>query len=167
AGNTLKVRVASVGTGENLGDNIFESFNFTSGWMVSPSASVVDADTFKAITNDATWARPTVNLLVSTKLYKGSYDGVSSNGKINRCMDDSFGTTYLPDGSSEVYFTAKTGYFFVFHSSNATDQTLDVSTLAVQQVTAPSATGIYFTNPVVTGTFNYNAASFTAVITKE
>jgi len=58
-------------------------------------------------------------------------------------------------------------YFFVqVLSTNATDGAY-FDTLSLQQVLTPSSSGIYFTDPVVTGTFNYNATSFTAIITKE
>lgn len=158
-GNTLKVKVSAVGTGETLQTNIFASFNFTSGWSTS-NATIIDATNFN-VTSASNYIR-TNNTHTIGALYKSSFSAI---GIPNNYLRDNNGVILCARDGSNNYATALGNSTLI--NGNTGTGNLQVTTLVSQKVLTPSATGIYFTDPVVTGTFNYNATSFTATITKD
>lgn len=171
-GNTLKVKVSAAGTGETLDTEVMTNGTFDQpiGWALSAGSSIVGGQlTITVTAGEMQYAyRPDVDLTTGA-LYQIVVDIDSATGTFGLCSAQGNNwtpLTNLSDGTI-LYRTALSsstdmGIKRVTTSGNYSGV---FNSISVKKVLTPSATGIYFTDPVVTGTFDYNAASFTAVVT--
>lgn len=174
AGNTLKVKVSAAGTGETLGDTLNISNCENSSFVTFDGAS---SSGFHAVSDASAQRGGTADELafIQYGLYKTVYTATLTTGTSNASLRSALTGTLNTNlnanvsGSNSFYTTwpdASTNGVVSFRSVSTVSE-FTIADLAAKQVLTPTATGIYFTDPVVTGTFNYNAASFTAVVTRQ
>jgi hypothetical protein len=156
--NTLKCLVGAAGTGETTTD-VLPAFNFTSGWTTS-NATINNATTFTPSAANG-FMYYTSAPMTPRGLFKGSFTRTA--GSCYVANDDA--TPLWVTGNSNVYKTnsATTGGILLFNGTNG--ETNTVSALTILKILTPSATGVWFSSPTVTGSFNYNAV-YTITVTK-
>lgn len=164
AGNTLKVKVSAAGTGETYTDLVTgDNSTFASdtgwwskgvGWSIGSGVATHLGTTGDLLHN---------NLGLSLALYEYSVDLVITVAVLRIYCGGSY-ISHGASGTFSKYLTAGTTTT-MWGARGTEGSNLTIDNLLIKQVLAPSATGIYFTDPQVVGTFNYYAASFTAVVT--
>lgn len=178
AGNTLKVKVSAAGTGETLGNELIDTWTNRVGFSYDiftlSGSDIVRAQ--ETSTDNTICYKATSDLPGAlTKNVIGLFTLASGNAPVYHINHS--GIT-LSSGNSDFSVTPTSGvgrtdyvtqsvagrvYHGFRNSTGVTDWS--ATGFSSKQVLTPSALGVYFTDPVVTGTFDYNAASFTAVVT--
>ena len=155
------------GSSETLGDNIshFASLDLTkSPWAYLITATVNDSNTF---TNTATNGVVGANILQKTALYKSSLNGSATAGVVS--LQDAAGGIFVTSGETGKYRTEIAAYANIYFNNNGggIGAVTDINSASVQQVTAPSSSGIIIKdlsgnqNFISKGaSFTYNAASY-------
>jgi hypothetical protein len=190
--NTLKVLVGAAGTGETYGADILPNNtavsdsstegNATTGWAstldtfessaISPSVGTYNFHCVSSTTqNYSVTKNATASALYKTNI---NYKKVSGVNYYEIWSTDvglqyfSLIITALTYTSITRYLTQSrsTGFYSKVQVGNAAAAELYTDNQYIEQVLAPSATGVWFSAPVVTGAFNYNAASYTVTISK-
>jgi hypothetical protein len=171
AGKTLVGYGKAAGTGETLNIDIFASFDFTSGWAGHGSGTITDANTF-ATPVAYGGIYKTADILTQGELMKYSYSATSSAGtpilKLGALGDS------LASGSSGLYHTIKSSDNKAYMMNTAIAASIDVATLAAQQVLTPSASGLTIVSAAGGSTYNWtsndglppNSASFALQVTR-
>jgi hypothetical protein len=168
----LKGVLKAAGTSETLDPDLLAGWNLTSGWSTT-KASITDADTFTATANDNSYAYKGAGTLSLESLYKGTFLAVSSAGRQAYIRNGNTAVTYVPNGTTK-YFTCNTdSWLAIGHLSNTIGQYLDITTMTIQQVTAPSSSGCTIVSAkggevynfsYKNASFTYNAASYYVII---
>lgn len=169
-GNTLKVKVSAAGTAETLGDELTGDATFDdgtkwtadAGWAVSGGK----ANATTVAINKLVYTKASVNTVGALYKMVSVCDSITSGTFAHRLTGETSGATYNSTGTKTDYITKLTFTARYFGINPVSTLTASFTDFSVKQVLTPSSTGIYFTDPVVTGTFDYNAASYTAVITR-
>jgi hypothetical protein len=143
--------IKSVGGGESLATNIFATFNFTLPWPKSGDATIVDADSFSGSSSNAFIYK--ANSVTIGRLYKQSLTGTSTTGTPFLTLDFTGWTARVNLNGTSTYYTAKSVHTLIVGGSSA-GQT-DVTTIGVEQVRTPSATGVVITNTKGGVTYNW------------
>jgi len=152
------------GSSETLDSDLFSGLNFTSGWSVA-NATINDADslTFKAIYGIVYKA----SILTIGALYKGSFDYTITSGTGTIQANADGYEIKLAKSSSGLYRTNLRTGFRVQMLSGTAPISGDITTMALQKVTAPSSSGVIIKD--LSGNqnfiskdanFTYNAASY-------
>lgn len=167
----LRGVLKAAGASETLGADLLSGFDFTSGWGVAGTGSIIDSNSFSSTGSGGV----NKSVLSSLRLYKRAYEksttAASSMFRISNTMgyispDD----TDLATGSK--YSTAIPNYLFCY-ARNSTAGTTDVTTFTVQQVLTPSSSGATITTlkngdvynwSYKNSSFTYNAASYYVII---
>jgi hypothetical protein len=160
--------VKEAGSSESLTD-IVSGWDFTSGWTTWFGATISDNNTFVTVgANGGVYKY----VLIGHQLYKNTFSATASLGVV-RATDLAVGDTFFSNGASGAYYTAiHTGgaQASLLIYCNSASSTVDVSTLQVEKVTAPSSSGVTIVNSQGGTTYNfaskdasftYNAASYT------
>jgi hypothetical protein len=141
---TLEAYSGEAGAGaETLGVDALNGWNFTAGWATS-SATIDDANSFTTAGIGSIYKNTTIT---TGSLYKGTFAGASTAGGVR-----------LTDGLGSVAFAtlaASPGYGTATHPSamvrNLAAGTTDVTTLKLEILTAPPATGLFLRNAPALG----------------
>lgn len=152
AGRTIGGYLKAAGGGETLGDNIFNLFNFTSGWTPYSSGAVVDADTFTSIAGNYSGIYKG-GAYTTGQLYKSSLTGTSSAGTVALRSDASTNYNYATMGLGDRYSTSggtTRGYL-----NGSAAATHDITTLVSQPVLTPSVTGATVVSAKSGTTYNW------------
>jgi hypothetical protein len=151
----------TVGSGtlgtDNISDNPFATFDFTSGW-VAISSNIVDADTF---TTTGAGGITKASVFTLGALYYTDFTGASNSTTVY-LRDFNSVINYMKINDTAVYKTHIGSTTLYLRNTYA--GTTDVSTLVVKQVTAPSSNGLTIGNsPSATSTqnFAFKSANFT------
>jgi hypothetical protein len=156
--NSAYFLAGAAGTGETLSANIFSTFNFTSGWTTGTS-TIIDADSFSS---PSATGIVKANATTTGGLYKSSATGATTASAMV-IRDGTPVVTFATMGAAASYATSINGVAGIY-LRNSSAGTTDVTTLVVQQVLTPSATGIAatgnWTNSGITG----NEASYTVTV---
>lgn len=167
----LKGVLKAAGTSETLGDNpvALASFNFTSGWTTTGTASITDSDTY--VSNAVGDGIRVESFFTPLSLYRSSFTGSTSTG--NTTIVDLATSTniYATINEGNSYRTNVT--FVALKLRNSQAATTDITAITVQQVLAPSSSGATIVSAKGGTTYNfaykhasftYNAASYYCVI---
>jgi hypothetical protein len=173
--NTLKVLVGAAGTGETLDAELltavtnyvtlpFDTF-ITSGKDVTSAIKLLALGQQVALNNSITVA--------TGALYKVVTDLTLSSGTAPLYElfwnESSWEVSFsIPEGASSKYQTViSNGELTYAGALDASGYVTNFSlTQSLKKVLTPSATGVTFSSPTVTGTFNYAATSYTLSISK-
>lgn len=159
-GDKLIGYIKAMGLAETLDTNLFVGFDFTSGWTASTS-TINDADTFTlAAANGGIQKVPTV-IIIGT-LYKASFAATVSAGTVSLRGDGGL-PVFSTNGASNTYKTAVNTTSYIYNIGGGIGATNDVTTLMMQKVLTPSATGCTIVSTAGGTTYNWTSigASFT------
>jgi len=160
----LKGVLKQIGTSEGLDTSIFATYNFTSGWINNGGGSPVDADTFSTVASGGI-----IKAAVTTngRLYKSQLVTAANNAN----MQNNAGDFYYSNAGAVSYKTANSNSGVLLFAGAG--QTVDVTTLSMQQVLTPSSTGCTIVSAKAGDTYNwtyknssfaYNQSSYFCII---
>jgi len=175
--HTLVGYIKSTGTSETLSDEILDDTVFDdgakwtilqSGWSVAGGKGVKVSD---ASGRNIGQAKNTTALA----LYKQSLTIDAISGALRPIMAAYTPAYWTTTGNKTQYVTADANGTSIYLRTSSAADTMTVDGFSVKQVLTPSATGVTIVSTRNGSTFNWtsdsgilpNAASFTAVITKE
>jgi len=159
AGKKLVGYIKAAGTGETYND-VLAGWDFTSGWINYSKATINDADTFTT-----TAAGGVIKNDVFTELacYRANFTANVSSGSDAKLIGYSVSLgTGSGSGLSETqpvvnfYYTTAPSFTSCLLRNNAA-ATTDVTSLKVEQVLTPSATGVTITSTPDGSTYNWES----------
>ena len=159
AGKKLVGYIKAAGTGETYND-VLAGWDFTSGWINYSKATINDADTFTT-----TSAGGVIKNDVFTELacYRANFTANVSSGSDAKLIGYSVSLgTGSGSGLSETqpvvnfYYTTAPSFTSCLLRNNAA-ATTDVTSLKVEQVLTPSATGVTITSTPDGSTYNWES----------
>ena len=173
-GKTLVGYIKAAGTGEMLGSDLLNGWNFTSGWSKAVGTETID-DANSFTTTDPGGSGLYKSVVTAGRLYYFEGAGTTSavaltfhifkNGSaLSPILNGSYRTAYLTSGGATDFYCRAQG-----------GGTTDIASLLLKQVLTPSADGVTIVSAKGGTTHNWasddgidpNAASFTAVISED
>ncbi len=132
-----------LGTGETLGGEIAPSHNFTSGWDVLGSATIIDSDSFSISNGDtSSGIRTTGNAWGVQTLNKIVINASVSAGTLTVRMGNPSTVPIMFTGNSGTGYAVPNGTAFKLCFANTSISTVDFTSWSVQQVLTPTTNGV-------------------------
>jgi hypothetical protein len=153
-------------TGETLGADLLAGWDFTSGWSLAGSATIVDSTHFNALSAPSGVYAAVIPILAVGVMYQGFIDGTTSAGSIS--LRQASGSGVFSSGLSITGYGISTVASTPYIKSSVASSVY-ISSMTIKQVLTPSETGCYTYKDAAMTTsgwnkptaFNMNSASYT------
>lgn len=146
------------GSGEVLGDSIPQLADLTTGWRTN-SCTINSPNQFTLTAASGLVYRS--DIITVRRLFKSSFASTESIGGTTILIGNSSEPTYAFDGQSNVYKTSVNALLQIFNIAGGVGNQVTINTLTMQQVLAPSLSGLILRNNSGQQSFNYKHPSFT------